>query len=148
VTALTETGELVDDLRGQGYKITTPRYRVIEWLAARDGNFSAEDLAADLVSVGRATVYRTLKLLLDQGLVCKVVLGDGSIAYRMSHKVHHHHLVCLGCGATEDTRSTASAPPASASRSPNSPATAPGSNPSGAARGLTSPPFAVHLNEI
>jgi Fe2+ or Zn2+ uptake regulation protein len=102
VTALSETGELVGDLREQGFKITTPRYRVIEWLAARDGNFTAEELAGDLAAVGRATVYRTLKLLLDQGLVCKVVLGDGGVAYRMSHKVHHHHLVCLGCGATED----------------------------------------------
>jgi len=102
VTTLTETGELVDDLRGQGFKITTPRYRVIEWLAARDANFTAEELASDLSLVGRATVYRTLKLLLDRGLVCKVVLGDGSLAYRMSHKVHHHHLVCLGCGATAD----------------------------------------------
>ena len=102
MTTLTETGDLVEDLRGQGFKITTPRYRVIEWLAARDGNFTAEELAADLADVGRATVYRTLKLLLDQGLVCKVVLGGGSLAYRMSHKVHHHHLVCLNCGATED----------------------------------------------
>ncbi|HXH22151.1 MAG TPA: Fur family transcriptional regulator [Dehalococcoidia bacterium] len=97
-----DTRPLLEDLRGQGFKITAPRHRVIEWLVARDGNFTAEELAADLAAVGRATVYRTLKLLLDQGLVCKVVLGDGSVAYRMSHKVHHHHLVCLGCGATED----------------------------------------------
>jgi Fe2+ or Zn2+ uptake regulation protein len=102
VTALSDTGELVEDLRGQGFKITTPRYRVIEWLTNRDANFTAEELAGDLAAVGRATVYRTLKLLLDQGLVCKVVLGDSSVAYRMSHKVHHHHLICLSCGATED----------------------------------------------
>ena len=102
MTIAGETGELLDGLRGQGFKITAPRSRVIEWLAARDANFTAEELAAELEEVGRATVYRTLKLLLDQGLVCKVVLGDGSVAYRMSHKVHHHHLVCLGCGATED----------------------------------------------
>lgn len=102
MATLTETGDLVEDLRGQGFKITTPRYRVIERLAGRDGNFTAEELAAELAPVGRATVYRTLKLLLDQGLICRVVLGHGSVAYRMSHKVHHHHLVCLGCGATED----------------------------------------------
>jgi Fe2+ or Zn2+ uptake regulation protein len=102
VTAVSETGELVEDLRGQGFKITTPRYRVLEWLVARDGNFTAEELAGELEDVGRATVYRTLKLLLDQDVVCKVVLGDGSVAYRMSHKVHHHHLICLACGATED----------------------------------------------
>jgi Fur family ferric uptake transcriptional regulator len=102
VTSPTETGELVEDLRGQGFKITTPRFRVIEWLSGHDGNFTAEELTGELAAVGRATVYRTLKLLLDQGLVCKVVLGDGSVAYRASHKVHHHHLICLSCGATED----------------------------------------------
>lgn len=96
------TGGLVEDLRGQGYKITTPRYRVIERVAARDDNFTAEEIAAELAPVGRATVYRTLRLLLDRGLLCKVVLGDGSVCYRMSHNVHHHHLVCVGCGATED----------------------------------------------
>jgi Fe2+ or Zn2+ uptake regulation protein len=96
------TRGLVDDLRDQGFKITAPRSRVIERLVAREGNFTAEELAAELAPVGRATVYRTLRLLLDQDLVCKVVLGDGSICYRMSHKMHHHHLVCVGCGATED----------------------------------------------
>ncbi len=96
------TGALVEDLRGQGFKITTPRFRVIEWLSDREGNFTAEELAAELAHVGRATVYRTLKLLLDRGLVCKVVLGDGSVCYRLSDKIHHHHLVCVGCGATED----------------------------------------------
>ncbi len=93
---------LVEDLRGQGYKITTSRYRVLERLAGQDENFTAEELAGDLAPVGRATVYRTLKLLLERGLVCKVVLGDGSVCYRMSHTLHHHHLVCVGCGATED----------------------------------------------
>ncbi len=93
---------LVEDLREQGLKITTPRFRVIERVAERDDNFTAEELATELAPVGRATVYRTLRLLLDRGLVCKVVMGDGSVSYRASHRVHHHHLVCIGCGATED----------------------------------------------
>jgi Fe2+ or Zn2+ uptake regulation protein len=94
--------DLVEDLRDQGFKITSPRYRVIEHVAGREDNFTAEELAAELASVGRATVYRTLKLLLDRGLVCRVILGDGSVCYRASHKAHHHHLVCVSCGATED----------------------------------------------
>jgi Fur family transcriptional regulator, ferric uptake regulator len=94
---------LVDELRDQGFKITMPRYQVIEWLAGHDeANFTAEELAAELASIGRATVYRTLKLLLDQGLICRVILNDGGVCYRLSHTGHHHHLVCIGCGATED----------------------------------------------
>jgi Fur family transcriptional regulator, ferric uptake regulator len=102
VTAQTEAELLLDDLRDQGFKITSPRHVVIESVAGRDENFTAEELAAELAPIGRATVYRTLKLLLDQGLICRVVLNDGAVCYRASHRSHHHHLVCVGCGATED----------------------------------------------
>jgi Fe2+ or Zn2+ uptake regulation protein len=102
MTALHPAEDLADDLRGQGFKITLPRYRVIESVAGRDDNFTAEALATELADVGRATVYRTLRLMLDQGLICRVILGDGGVCYRLSHKAHHHHLVCVGCGATED----------------------------------------------
>lgn len=106
VTALTSAEGLVSELRDQGFKITLPRNRVIENVAGREDNFTAEELAAELESIGRATVYRTLKLLLDQGLVCRIVLGDGAVTYRVSHKAHHHHLVCVSCGATEDIHLT------------------------------------------
>jgi Fe2+ or Zn2+ uptake regulation protein len=102
VTLLSPIDELVDKLRDQGFKITHPRFQVIRQVADREDNFTAEELAAELAAVGRATVYRTIKLLVDQGLLCRVVLGDGSICYRSSHLSHHHHLVCVSCGATED----------------------------------------------
>ena len=100
--AETETQLVLDDLRDQGYKITSPRYSVIESVAGRDENFTAEELALELAPIGRATIYRTLKLLVDQGLVCRLVINDGAVCYRASHRSHHHHLVCVGCGATED----------------------------------------------
>ncbi|HLF71061.1 MAG TPA: Fur family transcriptional regulator [Dehalococcoidia bacterium] len=102
MTTFEEPRGLADELRDQGFKITSPRQQVIENVAGREDNFTAEALAAELLPIGRATVYRTIKLLLDQGLLCRVILGDGSICYRVSHKAHHHHLVCLACGATED----------------------------------------------
>ncbi len=97
-----EAQGLVNELRDQGFKITGPRSQVIDHLAGREENFTAEELAAELAPVGRATVYRTLKLLLDQGLLCRVIMSDGSVSYRLSHAAHHHHLVCVSCGATED----------------------------------------------
>jgi Fe2+ or Zn2+ uptake regulation protein len=102
VTSATPAQGLVSELRDQGFKITSPRHVVIESVAGRDDNFTAEALAAELAPIGRATVYRTLKLLVDRGLVCRLVLGDGSVCYRVSHTAHHHHLVCMSCGATED----------------------------------------------
>ena len=104
MTTQTPAQGLANELRDQGFKITSPRYQVIEHVAGREENFTAEELAAELVPVGRATVYRTIKLLLDQGFICRIVLGDGSVCYRLSDKAHHHHLVCVSCGATEDIR--------------------------------------------
>ncbi len=97
-----ETQGLLKELRKHGFKITGPRVQVVEHVARQDQNFTAEGLTAALAPVGRATVYRTLKLLIDADLVCRVVMNDGSVAYRLSHEAHHHHLVCTGCGATED----------------------------------------------
>lgn len=102
MTAADSAEGLLSELREQGFKITSPRNRVVASVANREDNFTAEELAAELDSIGRATVYRTLKLLLDQGLVCRIVMGDGSVSYRASHKSHHHHIVCVSCGATED----------------------------------------------
>lgn len=98
----TETQGLLRELRGHGFKITGPRVQVVEHVASQDQNFTAEGLAAALAPVGRATVYRTLKLLIDADLVCRIIMNDGSVAYRLSHEAHHHHLVCTSCGATED----------------------------------------------
>ena len=102
MTAVDPAEGLLSELRDQGFKITSPRNQVVASVASREDNFTAEELAAELASIGRATVYRTLKLLQDQGLVCRVVMGDGSVSYRAAHKAHHHHIVCVSCGATED----------------------------------------------
>ena len=75
---------------------------VIGVIASMPGHFTAEALAARVRGVGRATVFRTLKLLVDEGVVCRVLLDDGHLHYRLSRSAHHHHLVCTQCGAIED----------------------------------------------
>jgi Fur family ferric uptake transcriptional regulator len=75
---------------------------VIGVLATMSGHFTADALASRVRGVGRATVFRTLKLLADEGVVCRVLLDDGRLHYRLSRSAHHHHLVCTQCGAIED----------------------------------------------
>jgi Fe2+ or Zn2+ uptake regulation protein len=101
MTYLLDRPDLIVGLKQQGHKITLPRQLVLERLAI-DENFTAEGLVEELTSVGRATVYRTLKLLLNEGLICRVVLDDGSVSDRLSGAGHHHHLVCVSCHATQD----------------------------------------------
>lgn len=62
------------------------------------GPFTVEDLLGELPGVGRATVFRTIKLLQELDLLCRVPLEDGSARYQLSEGTHHHHLVCRACG--------------------------------------------------
>ena len=93
-------------LGGQGRRLTGPRRSVIALLAAKDGGFSAEEICAELPEVGRATVYRTIKLLVEAGQLCHVALPDGATRYSLSRLEHHHHTVCVRCGTVGDFSGT------------------------------------------
>ena len=93
---------LIDAIGARRYRITHPRRRVIASIAEKDTNFTAEELHAELNGVGRATVYRTIKLLVEQGLLCKISLPDGSPRYMLTMSGHHHHLVCVSCGLVSE----------------------------------------------
>ena len=93
---------MLDALGEKGYRDTAPRRAIVQAVAQTEKHFTAEDLRAQLPEVGRATIYRSLKLLLDAGVVCRVLLEDGNLHYQLSHRGHHHHLLCVECGASED----------------------------------------------
>jgi Fur family ferric uptake transcriptional regulator len=43
-----------------------------------------------------------LKLLVEAGALCRVLLEDGNLHYQVSQRGHHHHLLCVECGGSED----------------------------------------------
>lgn len=94
--------QFVEALAELGYRDTLPRRAVIGAIAQKERHFTAEELHEQLPEVGRATVYRSLKLLVDAGVLCRVLLEDGNLHYQLSHRGHHHHLLCVECGASED----------------------------------------------
>ena len=85
-------------LAESGFRVTGTRREVLRSITSWDGPFTIEDLAFALPAVGRATVYRTVKVLQESGVVCRMVLEDGSIRYGLSQGDHHHHLICSACG--------------------------------------------------
>ena len=89
-------------LERRGYRDTTARRQALEAMARLEDGFTAEELHAALPRVGRATVYRTVKLLVDVGVLCKTAPEDGAPRYRLGPRAHHHHLVCVSCGAIRD----------------------------------------------
>ena len=86
-------------LEGRGYKATAPRRAIAELLEQKREGFSVEALNEELPSVGRATVYRTIKLFLEVGAVCRIPMMDGAHVYSLARVGHrHHHSVCVQCG--------------------------------------------------
>ena len=94
-------------LSRRGYRLTSPRRHLLDVMAGLGDHFAAESVVVAAPEVGRATVFRTLRLLQDLGVVCQVVLDDGALAYRLAPEEHHHHLLCVECGAVEDFGSPA-----------------------------------------
>ena len=93
---------VIQRLEDRGHRVTAPRLAVLAAAADAGDQFSAEEIEQRLPHVGRATVFRTIKLLLEMDVFCRVLLEDGSLRYRWSRRGHHHHLVCTECGAVED----------------------------------------------
>ena len=105
-TALESQFDAIAALEDAGLRITGQRRQVVAAIDRRDAGFTAEDLATELGGVGRATVYRTLKLLVEADVICKLALPDGTPMYSTSRVEHHHHSVCTSCGAVEEFRDT------------------------------------------
>ena len=85
-------------------RMTWPRRQLAALLARRMGSFSAEEIVAESPSLGRATVYRTLRLLVEAGVICKTAMPDGAPRYSLDDARHHHHLVCVVCSRVDEFR--------------------------------------------
>ena len=72
VNALAE--QLLETLEEEGYRSTAPRRAMVQAIANQDKHFTAEDLREQLPSLGRATIFRSLKLLVETGVLCRVLL--------------------------------------------------------------------------
>jgi Fur family ferric uptake transcriptional regulator len=87
-------------------RLTRQRRAILDLIAARKGRFTAAELYEDAgrraSRPGLATVYRTVELLRQTGSV-RALAGGTRPAYIRCEPGHHHHLVCVSCGAVEET---------------------------------------------
>lgn len=103
-TVLTPRPDIMAILEDRGYRATAPRRAIIQILEGKQEGFTAEEIGSELPGVGRATVFRTLKLLLEAGVICRLNLMDGAPKYSLSRVEHHHHTVCVRCGNVGEFR--------------------------------------------
>ena len=90
-------------LQDQGLKLTGERSALVREIFSTHYHFEADELLFRMkeknVKISRATVYRTLELLVKSGLVRRVHLGEDHYHYEhVSGDSHHDHLVCTTCG--------------------------------------------------
>lgn len=92
---------LQSELRAKGYRLTPQRQLVLEAVTAL-GHATPEDVAEAVrrtaPAVNISTVYRTLELLEELGLVSHTHLGHGPATYHSADDADHVHLVCRDCG--------------------------------------------------
>ncbi|MEU8528824.1 MULTISPECIES: Fur family transcriptional regulator [Streptomyces] len=102
--------DLVDRLRGRGWRMTAQRRVVAEVLDGEHVHLTADEVharaTARLPEVSRATVYNTLGELVSLGEVIEVATDGRAKRYDPNAHRPHQHLVCSGCGAIRDVHPT------------------------------------------
>ncbi len=97
--------EILKIFRNNGHRLTAPRKAIISILSTTNNHPSVEEIYMDVhkkyPSIGITTVYRTLDLLVNWGLVHKFDFGEGKARYELIDHPngigHHHHLICVNC---------------------------------------------------
>ena len=99
---MADATQIIGQLTKEGHRLTTPRQAIIRMVAPRQDHFSAQEVWEDVKSrysgIGRATVFRTLDLLTELGVLNRIHTGDGCHRYTVCETKHHHHLMCVSCG--------------------------------------------------
>ncbi|MEW6743370.1 MAG: transcriptional repressor [Planctomycetota bacterium] len=94
-------------IRGKGLKLTAQRRRILTRVQQTKGHFTAEELHEVLrrgkSRISRATVYRTLSLLVDGGILECVDVGEGCRYFERARQ-QHDHMICLACGEISEFR--------------------------------------------
>lgn len=96
--------DLIAELRAEGLRITEPRRHVCDVIAERHGEHLTAAAIYDIVEsdagadLDRATVYRTLDVLEEAGVLRHGHIGHGPTVYHLTEEADHQHLVCNSCG--------------------------------------------------
>ena len=97
-------------LKENGYKLTSQRRAILEVILRNEGkHMSTEEIFIEVKKsnpeIGLATIYRTMFLLEELGILVKHNFEDGRNRYELSHPEQdhdHHHMICLKCGEVSE----------------------------------------------
>lgn len=91
-------------LGAAGRRYTRSRRRVVEVLSDAERPMTIPDLLRAADGLAQSSAYRNLTVLIDAGVVHRIVAGDEYSHFELAEELtrHHHHLVCTRCGRVED----------------------------------------------
>lgn len=97
---------IITALKRSGRRLTPQRRVLIRAIASSADHLTPTEIYEKVRShhpnIGLVTVYRTLDLLAEHGLLCQVHAGASCPSYTLGTPEDHHHLVCSGCGKVVD----------------------------------------------
>jgi Fur family ferric uptake transcriptional regulator len=88
-------------LSAHGYKLTAPRRAVLDVVAAMHQSLTPAEIFERAHKrygrLGLVTVYRTLDILVEAGVLRRIHMDDGCHGYAPAEAAHGHHLICRRC---------------------------------------------------
>jgi Fur family transcriptional regulator, ferric uptake regulator len=100
-------------IRTAGHRVTPQRIAILDAVCAGGGHTTLGEIYARIrkvdAAIDRSTLYRTLSLFVELGLVVSADTGDGETYYEIAKPHPHHHLVCRRCGHEQEIEHTAMA---------------------------------------
>jgi Fur family ferric uptake transcriptional regulator len=95
------------ELRKRGFKITPQRRTIIGAIIDSHEHLTPaaihERVSQEHPGIGLVTIYRTIEMLAELGLICETHAGGSCRSYLMRRpSEHHHHLICSDCGKVID----------------------------------------------
>ncbi len=101
--------EFMDYLTLHKHRKTPERFAILDHIYSIKGHFDMDSLYKSMIDVNfrvsRATLYNTIELLLDCGLVVKHQFGANVAKYERAYgNENHDHLICTSCGEVWETK--------------------------------------------
>jgi len=102
---------LKETLQKEGLRYTRQRQEIWDELRSSGKHRDAEEICITLrkrgLKISRATVYRTIEMLVGNNLINKLEIGDGRARFEYNDKyLHHDHLICTNCGKIIEFRNS------------------------------------------
>lgn len=98
---------MLEKLKSGGYRITPQRQEILKCFRPGGKHYSAEEVHRKVrrrfPNISLDTVYRNLNTLKELGIIQALNFEDGKSRYELAWEdAHHHHLICLKCGESQE----------------------------------------------